>query len=349
MRIRHSASGFSAINRTIPWPGSTRRSCIERNVGCGIRSRFSSSECSAPAGLMWIALGGYVVRRLGVAQAWSPAAGRHRAPLEYLDTPDVMARIRTRHTLNLQVIPRSGYSRSFRLRESADANGATAIPPYAVPYRGHHTDPRVYLPRRRRAVPYRRSSSGTSRRSGSADLARALGLRLTSRWSIDGPRAGSRRVGPAIRSGLDLVEQAINEPAPEVSYLSLCIRGACAADAARRPLACSVQYVSHRPILALAWSGLEGWAVHLSTSMEVDDRVKRRGRSGRGRRLGKNHRYEGAWLYHGLYYYTRDGLRSGVDLLEHGADVCTESNDADLPRFTSIRLAYAPTPAPGRV
>src|SRR5262245_55284950 len=34
--------------------------------------------------------------------------------------------------------------------------------------------------------------------------------------------------------------------------------------------------------------------------------------------------YQGAWLYHGLYYHTRDGLRSGQDALDTIANMCTD-------------------------
>lgn len=51
--------------------------------------------------------------------------------------------------------------------------------------------------------------------------------------------------------------------------------------------------------------------------------------------------YEGAWLYHGLYYHTRDGVPSGQDALNPSADVCTDPTlDTFLDYFDPI--SYAP-------
>src|SRR5262245_15906773 len=52
--------------------------------------------------------------------------------------------------------------------------------------------------------------------------------------------------------------------------------------------------------------------------------------------------YEGAWLYHGLYYYTRDGLRSGIDDLNTVSDVC---RDPTMQTFLDYfdPISYAPT------
>jgi PhoPQ-activated pathogenicity-related protein len=50
--------------------------------------------------------------------------------------------------------------------------------------------------------------------------------------------------------------------------------------------------------------------------------------------------YEGACLYHGLYYYTRDGLRSRQDALNTIADVCTDPTlDTFLDYFDPISYA----------
>src|SRR5262249_11305254 len=51
--------------------------------------------------------------------------------------------------------------------------------------------------------------------------------------------------------------------------------------------------------------------------------------------------YEGSWLYHGLFYYTRDDLRSGQDALNAIWDVC---RDPTLATFESYfdPIRYAP-------
>ncbi|HEY2625197.1 MAG TPA: PhoPQ-activated protein PqaA family protein [Candidatus Udaeobacter sp.] len=50
----------------------------------------------------------------------------------------------------------------------------------------------------------------------------------------------------------------------------------------------------------------------------------------------------GAWLYHGLYYYTRNGLQSGLDHLNTVSNYCT---DPTLTTFLNYfdPIAYAPT------
>jgi len=51
--------------------------------------------------------------------------------------------------------------------------------------------------------------------------------------------------------------------------------------------------------------------------------------------------YKGAWLYHGLYFYTRDGVPSGQDALNTIANVCTDPTlDTFLDYFDPI--SYAP-------
>jgi hypothetical protein len=51
--------------------------------------------------------------------------------------------------------------------------------------------------------------------------------------------------------------------------------------------------------------------------------------------------YEGAWLYHGLYHYTRDGLRSGLDAL----NTVSSCDDPTLGTFLDYfdPIQYAPT------
>jgi hypothetical protein len=74
----------------------------------------------------------------------------------------------------------------------------------------------------------------------------------------------------------------------------------------------------------------------------VDDRVKGAvgiAVAGDWRRIAF---YPGAWLYHGLYYYTRDGLQSGLDHLNTVSNFCT---DPTLTTFLNYfdPIAYAPT------
>jgi cephalosporin-C deacetylase-like acetyl esterase len=52
--------------------------------------------------------------------------------------------------------------------------------------------------------------------------------------------------------------------------------------------------------------------------------------------------YPGAWLYHGLYYYTRDGLRSGIDTANAVSNVCTDSTLVTFLQYFDPAM-YAPT------
>lgn len=74
----------------------------------------------------------------------------------------------------------------------------------------------------------------------------------------------------------------------------------------------------------------------------VDDRVKAAVAVAVAGDWGHEVFYEGSWLYHGLYYHTRDGVPSGADALNTISDVCT---DPTIGTFLSYfdPIAYAPT------
>ena len=59
-------------------------------------------------------------------------AAAQPAPLDGLWTPERLERIRDRSTLNLEVIPRSGYYEIFFDSEVGDAKWADSGPPYEV-------------------------------------------------------------------------------------------------------------------------------------------------------------------------------------------------------------------------
>ena len=65
----------------------------------------------------------------------------------------------------------------------------------------------------------------------------------------------------------------------------------------------------------------------------VDDRVKGAvgiAVAGDWRHIGF---YPGAWLYHGLYYYTRDGLQSGQDYLNTISNLLYRSDANHIPEL----------------
>ena len=50
--------------------------------------------------------------------------------------------------------------------------------------------------------------------------------------------------------------------------------------------------------------------------------------------------YPGSWLYHGMYYYTRDGLRTETDALNAISNVCTDNTLFNfLEHFDPLRYA----------
>jgi cephalosporin-C deacetylase-like acetyl esterase len=264
------------------------------------------------------------------------------APLD-LWPPETLRTIRDRRTLNLQIVPRSGYAEVFFDSEIGDAKWADSGPPYAV-----HTGGTIrihgYLATPGIGGPYPAIVVGHGHGgSGSADLARTIAAFGYVVLSIDGPRAGQSTGGPEdTEQAWISVEQTMNEPAPEVGFLYhyayAGMRGLTLLEELSRwpfnPLRID------RRRLGVLGASMGGQFTYYING--IDDRVKGAvaiAVAGDWRPLLS---YEGGWLYHGLYYYTRDGLRSGVDALNTIADVCRDPTlDTFLDYFDPI--GYAPS------
>ena len=78
---------------------------------------------------------GFWIRRVSLIlffqAALAAVASAQSAPRD-LWTPDVLHKIRDRHSLNIRLIPRAGYAEVFFDSEIGDAKWADSDPPYAV-------------------------------------------------------------------------------------------------------------------------------------------------------------------------------------------------------------------------
>jgi cephalosporin-C deacetylase-like acetyl esterase len=263
------------------------------------------------------------------------------APLD-LWTP-VLQKIRNPHTLRLQIIPRAGYFEVFYDSEIRDAKWADSEPPYAV----HVRDTvriHAYLAAPASGGPYPALVVGHGHGgSGSPELAVALAALGYVALSIDGPQSGQSTGGPRdTEQAWISVEQVINQPSPEVGYLYhyayAGMRGLTVLEALSRLPANPFRI--DRDKLGVAGASMGGQFTYYING--VDDRVKAAVAIAVAGDWQHILSYEGAWLYHGVYYYTRDGLRSGVDHLNTIADVC---RDPTMKTFLDYfdPIGYAPS------
>jgi len=282
---------------------------------------------------------GRMVAAAFVAFQCAPAFAQ--APLD-LWTPEVLRTIRDRSTLNLQVVPRFGYAEVFFDSEIKSAKWGDSEAPYEV-----HTGDTVrihgYL-----AVP-----PGWGARPalvvghghgghGDPDVARALAALGFAAFSIDGPNAGMSTGGPHdTDQGWLSVEEVENEPAPEVGYLYhyayAGMRALTALEAlADRPFNPYKIDPSRLGVVGASMGGVFTYYIN-----GVDDRVKAAVGIAVAGDWKNIMEYEGSWLYHRLYYDTRDGLRSGIDAL----NAVSGCDDPTLRTFLSYfdPIGYAPT------
>jgi cephalosporin-C deacetylase-like acetyl esterase len=276
------------------------------------------------------------------ALASPPLAGAQPATLDHLWTPERLQTIRDRSTLNLEIIPRSGYYEVFFDSEAGDAKWADSGPPYEV-----HTGGTIrihgYLaaptgPAPRPALVVGHGHGG----HGDPDVPRALAALGYGAFSIDGPRSGLSTGGPEdTEQAWISVEERPNTPWPEVSFL---YHWACAGMRALTVLEALASmpgnpYHVDASRLGVVGASMGGQFTYYING--VDDRVK----AAVGIAVAGDWRnvmqYEGAWLYHGLYYYTRDGMPSGQDGLNTIASCDDPTLQTFLDYFDPIR--YAPT------
>jgi cephalosporin-C deacetylase-like acetyl esterase len=252
-------------------------------------------------------------------------------------TPEVMTRIRDQRTLGLKIIPRVGYFEIFYNSEVGTANWADSGPPY-----GLHTGDTIrihgYLATPVFGGPYPAIVIGHGHGgSGSPELAIALAALGYVAFSIDGPRSGQSTGGPQD------TEQAWVSVEPSANYSFLYHY----AYAGMRALTVfeSLSNIIFNPFridrnrLGVLGASMGGQFTYYING--VDTRVKGAVAIAVAGDWHNLLYYQGAWLYHGLYHHTRDGLPSGTDALNAVSNTCTDSTlQSFLTHFDPI--SYAP-------
>ncbi len=278
---------------------------------------------------------------LWLQSAPTAASFAQSAPLD-LWGPHVLQKIRDRNTLRSHIVSHLGYHEVYFDSEIGDAKWADSGPPYAV-----HTGDTIrihgYLATPtfgglHPAIVIGHGHGG----NGSPEAAMALAALGYVALSIDGPRAGRSTGGPQDTPQAWIsVEEVTNQPAPEVSYLYHY------AYAGMRALTL-LDHLSRLPLNPLRIDrsrfgvlGVSMGAMFTYYLNGVDDRVKGAVAIAAAGDWRDTLFYEGAWLYHSLYHYTRDGLQSGQDALNTISDVCADPTfETFLGYFDPIR--YAP-------
>jgi cephalosporin-C deacetylase-like acetyl esterase len=282
-----------------------------------------------------------IVAGLGLAALFffaAPAAAQ--SPLDLWPSSTLEA-IRDRSTLNLAIVPNAGYTDVWFDSEAGDATWADSGPPYAV-----HTGGTIrihgYLavPPGRRVRPALLVAHGHGGQ-GNPRVAERLARLGYVAFSIDGPNAGQSTGGPQDTTQAWIsVERAPGQPQPDISFLYHW------AYAGMRALT-ALDEISRRPgnpfhidasRLGVVGTSMGGMLVYYVNA--VDDRVKAAVAISAAGDWPDVMMDDGSWLYHALYYNTRNGLPSGVDALNAVATCSDSTLKTFLDYFDPIR--YAP-------
>ena len=274
---------------------------------------------------------------------FSSPCGRTFAQRPTLDLwpSDTQLRIRDTSTLNYSITARIGYFEVY-FDSNNNATWADAVAPYAI-----HTGGKIrihgYLASPIVGGPYPAIVIGHGHHGrGSAEEAMFLASLGYVALSIDGPGQGLSTGPPDTEQGWISVEKTLNVPAPYVSYqYHYAYAGMRALTLFERLSGLFLNpFRIDRTRLGVIGASMGGQFTYYING--VDDRVK----GAVGIAVAGDWRhitfYPGAWLYHGLYYYTRDGLQSGLDHLNTVSNVCA---DPTLTTFLNYfdPIAYAPT------
>src|SRR5262245_54262038 len=262
------------------------------------------------------------------------------APLD-LWSSNTLLTIRDKNTLNYSITARTGYF-EVSFDSNNNATWADAGPPYAI-----HTGGRIrihgYLASPMVGGPYPAIVIGHGHHGhGSPEEAMLLAAFGYVALSIDGPGQGLSTGPPDTNQGWISVEEIMNVPAPYVSYLYHY------AYAGMRALTLfeKLSGIFLNPF-RIDWTRLGVIGASMGGQFTyyingVDDRVKGAvgiAVTGDWRHVSS---YPGAWLYHGLYYYTRNGMPSGVDHLNTVSNFCTDPTVTTFLNYFDP-IAYAPT------
>lgn len=263
-------------------------------------------------------------------------------PPHDLWTAELLQKIRNPETLNLQIIPRVGYVEVFFDSEIGDAKWADSGPPYEV-HSGATIRIHGYLATPAAGGSYPALVVGHGHGGhGDADTARVLAAFGYAVFSISGPNAGLSTGGPRdTEQAWISVEEFANHPAPQVSYLYHYAYAGMRALTVLQALAAlpgnPLRIDSTR--LGVIGASMGGQFTYYING--VDDRVKAAVAVAVAGDWRKVMDYPGAWLYHGLYYYTRDGFATGTDAL----NTISSCTDPTLSTFAAYfdPISYAPT------
>jgi cephalosporin-C deacetylase-like acetyl esterase len=262
------------------------------------------------------------------------------APLD-LWSSNTQLKIRDGSTLNYSITARIGYFEVY-FDSNNNATWADAVAPYAI-----HTGGKIrihgYLASPVVGGPYPAIVIGHGHHgSGNPDEAVLLASLGYVALSIDGPGQGLSTGPPDTEQGWISVEKIMNVPAPYVSYQYHYAYAGMRALTLFEKLSDLFlnPFRIDRTRLGVIGASMGGQFTYYING--VDDRVKGAvaiAVAGDWRSIAF---YPGAWLYHGLYYYTRDGLQSGLDYLNTVSNFCT---DPTLTTFLNYfdPIAYAPT------
>jgi len=275
---------------------------------------------------------------LGCLALPAPAAAD---PLEMFP-PAVLAKVKDRATLDPQIVAHLGYYEVYFDSEVDDVKWADSGEPYQV-HRGDTIRIHGYLATPNFGGPYPGIVIGHGHGGkGSSELALAVAALGYVALSIDGPEAGQSTGGPEDTEQTWIsVEETMNEPSPEIGFLYHYAYAGMRAitlldDLSRLPFN---PFRIDRARFGVIGASMGGQFTYYVNG--VDSRVNGAvaiAVAGDWRNLFS---YEGAWLYHGLYYYTRDGLPSGDDFLNTVSNMCGDPTvDTFLGNFDPI--AFAP-------
>jgi hypothetical protein len=269
---------------------------------------------------------------VGLAVHWLPPV--EAAPLD-LWTEAVVQKVRDQTTLRPQIIARDGYFEVFYDSEIGDAAWADS----ATPYRVHEGDTiRIhgYLATPLFGGPYPGIVIGHGHGGhGSPELAMLLAAFGYVALSIDGPRAGQSIGGPEdSEQAWVSVEKSTNVPSPEVGYLYHYAYAGMRGLTLLERLS-NIQFPYRNPLridrdrLGVMGASMGGQFTYYING--VDSRVKAAVAIAVAGDWQKTAFYEGAWLYHGLHYYTRmrewrESYLSNpdIDLLNTVTDLCLD-------------------------
>jgi cephalosporin-C deacetylase-like acetyl esterase len=262
------------------------------------------------------------------------------APLD-LWSSSTQLTIRDKSTLHYSITARTGYFEVY-FDSNNNATWADGVPPYAI-----HTGGRIrihgYLASPLVGGPYPAIVIGHGHHGrGSPEEAMLLASLGYVALSIDGPGQGLSTGPPDTEQGWISVEKIMNVPAPYVGYqYHYAYAGMRALTLFEKLSGLFLNpFRIDRTRLGVIGASMGGQFTYYING--VDDRVK--GAVGIAVAGDWRHivSYPGAWLYHGVYYYTRDGLQSGLDYLNTVSNFCT---DPTLTTFLNYfdPITYAPT------